>query len=162
MPKVLELITCGEITLVPFDKPTDFDYLVDLAMKYKWNRVSREQMYRLLRNYGRYFWNSYYKDQKYGVGYICYNDDIDIWTIDLYRDNALCKALDRKAEMTFRPGQVLIKHIFETTQIERLFGITDAKNRALLMLAKRLGFKFCRDIDTIFGKFRMIVRDRED
>ena len=162
MPKVLDVLTFGEITLVPFSVQTDFDYLVELAMKYKWNRCTREQMYRLIRNYGRYFWNSYYKDQKYGVGYICYNNDLDIWTIDLYRDDALCKRLDRKAEMTYRPGQVLIKHVFETTNIERLYGITDSLNRALIRLSKRLGFKFCRELDTMFGKFTMLVKDRED
>jgi len=162
MVKVLTALIEGDIALIPFDKPTDYDYLVSLAQGYKWNKLNREQMYELIKNYGRYFWKSYYKDQLYGVGYICFNVDLNVWTIDLYRDDRLCKAIARKADLTYRPGVMLIKHIFETTDIDRLYGITDSQNRALLKVGKRLGFKFCREIKTMFGNFTMIVKDRED
>lgn len=162
MTKVLEILTCGDITLVPFETPIDFDYLVDLAQKYKWNRCTREQMYGLIREYGRYFWKGYYKGRLYGVVYICYNPRLDVWTIDGYRDDALCKEMGCRAQATYKPSELVIRHIFENTDIERIYGITDSANRALLRIGRKLGFKFCRELNTMFGKYTMVVKEREE
>lgn len=151
------------VRLEPFDGQEDYEYLLDLVMKNKYTRVTREKAAGAIYKFETLCWNCY--DKKTGVkGGVAYLTHIvepnDFWTLDAYKDDELMKRIDNVMDYSFRVGKLLSDYALNELT-KTLYTIHYKTNRAATIVCKKLGFKIERDIDSTLGKFVMLKKERE-
>jgi hypothetical protein len=155
---VLETLRNDIVSLRPFDSENDFEYLIELTQKYRYNKTSILEARRLLDEYGRYFWMGYVDDGvRAGVGYVCYFPKGNIWTFDAYRDEELIKKYNHKLNYTLEAGKLLLPWILNNiTPV--IYTSHEVKNKAATKVCKMLGFKEVWTKEILGDKFIFMER----
>ena len=153
MLATLDILQNEKVKLIPFQYEGDFDYLIGIAMKYKYNITPKNMFLSLLKQYGVAFWNGYMENGvKGGVAYVCYYPEIGRYTFDAYRDNDLCKQHNPKGDYSYEAGKLLVPYILRNIA-NILYTTHSIENRVATIMCKRLGFKIVEITDTILGRF---------
>lgn len=131
-------------------RPTkDIDYIADLAVKYKYNKLDRATGKELLKKYGYLFWKAYFKKEKVGVFYL--TKISRGFSIDGYKE----PKIKRMTQHSFIVTQLIMKYAFKYLT-DTLFTLHDERNRLAIRLMKTLGFKEIEKIDCVLGKFILL------
>lgn len=149
--------------LKPFEGSDDFDYLVDLAMKYRFTEITEEQARSVVREAATLAWTGYIKEtgMKSGVVYLCNNHKHGVWTIDGYRDDPVVKLLRNvfAADYSYHAARLVMNYAFDNLT-DKLAAIHNVKNRPATALMRRLGFTVVHEsVETPGGSF--IVMSKE-
>jgi len=144
------------VSLRPFDSENDFEYLVNLIQKYRYNRTSVQESRKILDEYGKYFWVGYVDDGvRAGVGYVSYYPQVGQWFFDAYRDDKLIKIYNHKINYTYESGKLLVPYILNNiTPV--LYTTHLIKNRAATRICEQLGFREIKRTD----EFIFLMREK--
>jgi len=136
-------------------EPTkDLNYILDISLKYKYNKLNREQARKVLENFGYKFWQAYVDGEKSGAVYISYIPKLG-YTIDAYKD----QRVRNEFKYSRIAGELVIEYFFKNI-FSRLHMAFDSKNKALKLLARRLKFVEIDKIVHKWGEFIVMRRDK--
>jgi len=139
------------VRLEPFKTKDDYKYLVDLAMKCKYTRLTRDEAEVAVLKYPIMAWNGHEKKTNKKIGVIYITKAPISWMLDAYRDDKLVKEIDNTADYSFHAGKLVCDYAFKFTKT--LVTCHAFDNRAATIVCKRLGFK---------EDFIMLKKERKD
>ena len=152
------------LVLRPFDREEDFDYLFELASKYKYNTLELDKMKEIVHQYGVMFWNVIEKNLlvRGGVIYLTYVPNLG-YSLDAYRDETLAHAVISTSptkDYSYQAGKIVIEYAL-TELSPHLFTMHRVENRGATIISKRLGFKTLREVDSAMGRFIILKKSKE-
>ena len=129
------------VVLTPFELVKDLQTVLDLVMKCRFTRISRESAFKVLLRHRTMFWYGRIKGNDTLLGVVYLTKAPAGWMIDAYRDDALMKSIDNvnATEYSYRAGKLVSDFAMKFT--DKLLTAHDFKHRAATILAKKLGFK---------------------
>ena len=146
-------LSSSRVTLRPFESERDVDYLVSLALKYKYNTLTEAEIRNDIARWGRFSWMGYaYGEEKGGCAFIQYMPSVD-WNVLLaFTDADLLRKVDREGDFTYESGKLIIDFMFGGIS-ESLFTVHSVFNRSAAKMSGRLGFLKLTEIETEHGRF---------
>ena len=150
------------ITLKPFSSETDLDYAINLALKYKYSKLSENQLRQAAQLYGKVFWNCFVGDKK--IGFIVINkyqleNMAYMFTFDAYRDDEAVKGDKNATEYSYHGADRALRWVLNNiTPV--IFSAPIKQNRLGIRMLKRLGFKFVKQTDSIWGSYVVLKKEK--
>ena len=128
------------VKLVPFVLKDDIETVLNLVMKCKYTRFSREQARNALLKTPGTFWHCYIKKtgDLGGIAYVTRPAGRH-WTLDAYKDDALLKDIDNTMDYSYRVGKLVLDFALQFTNT--IVTAHAFENRGATIVCKKLGFK---------------------
>ena len=128
-----------KVKLIPFGGEKDFEYLYNLIPTYKYNTTSREDVKKLINQYGYLFWIGYGNGIKMGVACVCYFSKVDRYSLDGYLDNKVAKRVNNRISFGYEAGKLVSDYMLNNIT-DTLWTAHDIKNRGATIMCRRIGF----------------------
>jgi hypothetical protein len=149
------------VILKPFEGVEDFNYMLSLVEKYKYNNIDQTLAKEIIVKYGLLFWVCYDKvtNTKGGVVYISIIPNIG-FTLDAYRDDKLIKEkMIPRSDYSLQTGLLALDYFFNFVG-DTIFTTHSIKNRAATMVCKKLGFEEVERFGSPFGPFILLSKSK--
>jgi len=147
------------VRLEPFKGNGDREYLLELAMKYKHNTQTREEMKTALNLAGHLFWTVYIGTERVGTVWTSYVNGFG-FSIDGYRDDELCRGKYNRSAVGMETCRLVTDFMLGNVT-DTLHAITPKLNRASRIMCKALGYKFMKRINSKLGELYILVKSKE-
>lgn len=148
------------ISLKPFTRMENYDYLVHLISTYRYSHfITDSDIKNMLCRANTHCWTAYDKQSGFSFGVIYLTQLDKTWTLDAYRDEPMTTILGNGNEYSYRAGKLVCDYFF--SEVDKvLLTAHSVKNRAATIICKKLGFKTHKVYDTYFGQFIILKKER--
>jgi len=130
------------LRLEPFDMKDDIETVLDLVMKCKYTKLSREDAKKALIRFKTVAWRGYDKKTNKLAGIVYLTKTDDCWTLDAYKDDELMKSIDNTMDYSLRAGKLVSEYALKFLT-DTLLTCHAFENRGATIVCKKLGFKEC-------------------
>jgi len=149
-------------TMIPMESMEDFELLFHLALQYKYNPLSIEELRTVIYQYFIGGWKV--KENKTGIfGGVIYFTNVKGlgYTFDAYKDNELVKGLNRREllDVSVRTGQLALD-FYDKNIGDTLYCSVVVQNKGAVVACQLLGFHVISVYDSIYGEHVLMVRKK--
>ena len=142
------ILESENVKLVPFSEPWNMEYLWTLIQQCRFNKIRSREAFEACQQFGRHYWIGYTKaGERGGVVFLNYIPQINMWTLDAYRDDLFHWGIQARKDWSFEAGKLVCNFFFQNKMCDILFTAHSRNNIHATRVCKRLGFKENDSID---------------
>ncbi len=146
-----------KLRLIPFRSKDDYDYLLRIAKAHTLFPYSDSQADELFNKYCKYAWVGYINGKQSGVVYLAHYEVHDIWTLSGFGDKEGLKGVKDRLGYMEKACNLVMDSAFQNFT-NMIYAFHDKRNKSVIRVFKRLGFKYCQDDASDGCMFELYLR----